>query len=269
MTHRHGTSRIASIAALTGAVLAGWGLAPSPAHATTTLAALVFNPVPIGQSTNTATSKQVTITLTADDANKQPIPNEPVYLSFHQAPAGGTAVAGGRVLGVKAVQLTTNSSGQIAIVYTTPSKFPSTGSDLLRAQNGATVAQSTIKSGDQFCYSSISGMGFTPEPIAPAGSLHGKVTVPVTLTVLGPTGSPAPGATVYLVFHPAAGGGTAMVGTTSIGSQPQAFVTDSNGQLSINYTTPTTTPKSGRDALSAANEASSACETAWDGYTYG
>jgi hypothetical protein len=76
------------------------------------------------------------------------------------------------------------------------------------------------------------------------------------------------GATVYLSFTQATGGGTASVRGAALSPTPVAYITDSTGAIAITYTTPATPPSSGTDTISAANATSSATITASTSYTY-
>jgi hypothetical protein len=260
--------RILAVAAtLLGIAIAAPGTV-IPAGATATIAHLLFNPGPIGQSSNTAPGHVVTVVLTAQDSTRAPIPGATVYLSFKQAIGGGTAFVGTSVLAVKPHAFTTDASGTVQITYTTPLTFPGTGSDILHAQNGSTSVTSTVKLGDPFCYSNITVVAFTPKPIAKKASLPAHSSVPLTLTVFKSGGVIAAGSTVYLSMEQTAGGGTALVGTTALTETAQGFVVDSNGQVHIIYTTPTTKPTSGADAIDAGNETTLSCASAHDSYQF-
>jgi hypothetical protein len=248
--------------------VAGTLLASPIAGRASSVAYLVFNPTPIGESVKTPTAHQISVVLTAEDSSKAPIPNTTVYLMFRQAHGGGSAFANGTVLTLKAHAFQTNSSGQVDVTYVTPTTYPSSGSDLLRAQNGATTASTTLGQDDAFCFSSISSLGFTPTPLGAAGSLGPHTTIPVTLTALGSNGAPDPGATVFLRFHPASSGGSAYVGSTPLNSTAQTFTTDSNGQVHVTYTTSSTHLTSGSDVLLAGNGSVYSCASARDAYAY-
>jgi hypothetical protein len=262
------TKRLLAVAAtLLGIAIAAPGTI-IPAGATATIAHLVFNPSPIGHSSNTAPGHVVTVVLTAQDSTRAPIPHATVYLSFKQAIGGGTAFVGTSVLAVKQRAFVTDASGTIQITYTTPRTFPRTGVDILHAQNGSTSATSTIKLGDTFCYSNITVIAFTPKPIAKHAGLRPHASVPLTLTVFKSGGVPAAGSTVYLRMEQAIGGGTALVGTTALSETSRGFVVDSNGQVHIIYTTATTLPSAGTDSIDAGNETTLSCASAHDSYQF-
>jgi hypothetical protein len=237
--------------------------------ASATVAHMVFNPVPIGTSYNTAVGARISVSITAKDSAYSSIPGAQFYVSFNQAIGGGTAFVGTTILGRKPLRWTADSTGKVIVTYTAPPKMAKTGADVLRAENGATVSTSTLKVDDSFCYTKIASMGFTPKPVAPKGTLPTHATVPMTLTAFGSNGLLASGATVYLHFNPAVGGGTAMVGTTALTKTPKPFVTDSNGQVHISYTTPSTLPATGAvDSVEAGNETVAPCASSHDSYSY-
>jgi len=272
MANRHGWSTARRMAAVT-VIMGGIAfVAPPPvlhSSAAATVAHLVFNPVPIGTSYNTAVGTRIAVSITAQDATHKAIPAARFYVSFSQTRGGGTAYVGTTVLGRAPDQVTADSTGKVIVTYTVPPTMASTGADVLRAENGATVSTSTLKVPDSFCYTKIASMGFTPKPLARKGSLPAHTTVPITLTAFGSNGLLATGATVYLHFTPAAGGGTAMVGTTALTKTPKAFVTDSNGQVHISYTTPSTLPATGAiDSIEAGNEITAPCASSHDSYSY-
>lgn len=109
---------------------------------------------------------------------------------------------------------------------------------------------------------------FSPSPIAAQASLPANAHVTVTLTAKDSSGTAVPGATVYLSFYQAAGGGSASVGGTPLGSKEAPFVTDSSGHIAISYATPATLPTGGKDNIVAKNATSSATVKATDSYCY-
>ena len=271
MASRHGWGTARRVAAVT-VIMGGIAfVAPPTVHgsASATVAHLIFNPVPIGTSYKTAVGARLAVSITAEDSTHTAIPGAQFYVSFGQTIGGGTAFVGTTVLGRKPHQWTADSTGKVIVTYTVPATMASTGADVLRAENGATVTTSTIKIADSFCYTNIASMGFTPKPLARKGSLPAHATVPITLTAFGSNGLLAVGATVYLHFTPATGGGTAMVGSTALGKTPKPFVTDSNGQVHISYTTPSTLPATGAiDSIEAGNETTAPCASSHDSYSY-
>jgi hypothetical protein len=108
-----------------------------------------------------------------------------------------------------------------------------------------------------------------PSPIAAGGSLAASATVVVTLTAVDSTSAPVPGATVYLSFkHSKTGGGSALVGTTTLSLKPQSFVSDVGGHIAISYHTPAVLPTNGEDVISAQNTASTPTIRVSDHYIF-
>lgn len=259
--------RLGAVAIVGGGLVAAVPATALHGSAATTIAHIIMSPLPVGQSSTTAPNSRITVGAKAEDANNQPIAGATLYLSFHQAVGGGTAVVNTTVLGVKPQPFTTSSLGEVDVTYIAPSTFPSTGVDLIHAEDGAKVTSSTVTLNDPFCYSSVSTMQFTPRPIARTAHLAANQSVPVTLTVFQ-AGHLAAGVPVYLHFAKATGGGTAQVGSTPLTSTSQSFVTNANGQVTITYTAPSTLPSSGTDAIVAGNESSNSCVFARDSYSF-
>jgi hypothetical protein len=265
------TGRVIAVAvSLGGLALAAPGTALH-VGASTTIAHLTFVPSPIGTSFNTATGHTVPVVVQATDSTNAPIPGAQFYLDFHQTVGGGTAFVGTTVLGARPTLWTSDTSGKVTVNYVTPTTMANSGVDYIHAQNGRTSATSAVKVSDPFCYTTITSMGFTPSPIGRKGHLAAHQTVPVTLTVFK-SGAIAPaGTTAWVTFKQAAGGGSAMIGSTALTAKAQAFTTDGSGQIHILYTTPSTLPTTHVvDVVVAGDESSSslACTTGRDVYAF-
>jgi hypothetical protein len=109
-----------------------------------------------------------------------------------------------------------------------------------------------------------------PSPIAAGGSLAASATVVVTLTAEDSTSAPVPGATVWVSFKHSktGGGGSALVGTTTLNLKPQSFVADTGGHIAISYHTPAILPTNGEDVISAQNTASTPTIRVSDHYIF-
>ena len=116
---------------------------------------------------------------------------------------------------------------------------------------------------------SVKKFAMTPKPIAPAEKLHGGDTVTIKLTAISSAdGSAMPGATVFLAFDPAAGGGAASVGATALGATPIEFTTSSSGTLEIVYTAPSVSPHiEGSDVVVASDAASNPSVVSTDSFS--
>jgi Calx-beta domain len=89
-------------------------------------------------------------------------------------------------------------------------------------------------------------------PLAPNGSLTAGQTENETLTASGVGGTPEVGFKVYLsLTSTASHSGSVTVGSTKLTSKPQAFTTDSNAQINMTYTAPSTIPTTGIDTIFA------------------
>jgi hypothetical protein len=245
-------------------------LATVPAGATGPVAKFVMTPHPIGTATTVIAGSTINITVTAETATNAPVPGASVFLAFAQAIGGGTAFIGSTALGTKPALFSADAAGTILITYSTPSVYPVAGVDVIRAENGATVATSTIRLANAFCFSQITTMALVPKSIARKGSLGPNTTVPVTLTVFGPSAARFANGLVWITFKRAAGGGSAAVGSTDLTSgAPKAFTTNSSGQVTINYKTPSNLPETGVDRLIAGDWSTNACVLTTDAYSFG
>jgi hypothetical protein len=233
-----------ALTALLGVVAMAITVVPASAS---TLAKLVFAPAPIGTVSTVAAGTTVPVTVTAEDSANNHLPGLVIFLSFQQAPGGGTAFVGTTGLTGHPQAFTTNTSGQVAITYSTPPTYPASNTtiDLIKAQNGPTRRTSTIVSGDSFSYSPITSIAFTPTPIARQGTLGPSHSMTITLTVFGTGGARLANGHVDVMFIKATGGGTASAGSVSLGKTAIQLTTDSSGQIFITYTTPAVLPASG------------------------
>jgi len=95
-----------------------------------------FATSPIATPGSLAANANVAVTMTAEDAEDQGIPNDTVYLSFNPATGGGTArITGGAALTKTPTLYQTNASGQISLTYTAPATLPSSGADSIVVQD--------------------------------------------------------------------------------------------------------------------------------------
>jgi hypothetical protein len=259
--------KVALVAACTAAALA---MSIIPASATT-VAHLVFTPAPIGTVNTLAAGTTVVVSLTAKDSSSLPVPGVAVFVSFLQAPGGGTAFVGTTGLGTRIQAFVTDSLGRVLISYSTPAVYPAASNtvDAIHAQNGATRALSTIVADTSFSFSPITALVFTPTPIARLGSLGPSHKVTITLTVFGPGGVRLANGTVDVAFKQAAGGGTASSNGLTLGKTPSVLTTNGSGQILITFTTPATLPTVVEaDKLIASDAPKFAVISALDAYRY-
>jgi hypothetical protein len=224
-------------------------------------------PSPIAAPATLAANATVTVTLTAVDSTDAPVPGATVFLTFkHNKTGGGSALVGATALTIKPQSFVADTSGHIAITYKTPSTLPGNGEDVISAQNLA--SHPTIRVSDHYTFNGVKRYKMSPHPIATTASLAANSTKVVTLTALNSSHTGVAGATVYLVFTPATGGGSASVGTTALTSTPQAFTANSSGVISITYKTPAVLPTSGTDTIMARSAPTHSIIVASDTYTF-
>jgi hypothetical protein len=227
------------------------------------IASLSFSPVTIAAPGSLSAGNSVISVVTAKDSGGIGVAGAAVYLSFSGV---GSAKVGGTALSGTPQSFTADASGQITITYTTPGVLPATGTDTITAGNAA--VSPTVSKATAYSYGVPASYSLTPSPIAATGSLPASKSVTVRLRVLDSSSGSLAGATVYLSFTQATGGGTASVRGAALSPTPVAYITDSTGAIAITYTTPATPPSSGTDTISAANATSSATITASTSYTY-
>ena len=241
-----------------------------------TATAVSMNPTPVAAPASLAAGESVSVTVYAKNAIGHPAADTQVYLSLESAAGGGSAAVDGTALSATPAVFATGAGGTLTVRYTAPAVLPASGTDTLTAA----TANAGATARDSYSFSkaapAITALSLKPSPIAPVGSLAAGKSVAVTVhavygSVYGSTygqGRPAANATVYLTFDPTAGGGTATVNGTALGSTPQAFQTGAGGTLTVQYTTPGTLPDGGTDTLTAADAATGAKVTARDSYSF-
>ena len=105
-----------------------------------------FTSSPIAAPGSLTGNATATVTLTAQNAADQGIPNDTLYLSFVHTTGGGSAqVSGGAALTTTPTLFTTNSSGAISITYTAPASLPSSGTDSIGVQDRRTSPRHQLR----------------------------------------------------------------------------------------------------------------------------
>jgi hypothetical protein len=230
----------------------------------TTVSGYAFSPTPIAATATLAANQSVTVTVTTQTTGGSPVGNASVTLAFTRTSGGGSAAVGSTALGSTRTAFVSDGAGHVLITYQAPAVLPGSGTDIITAQNDA----ATITVSDSYTYSTpVTSFALFPTPIAALGTLGANQSAAVMLTTSG-SGGPIGFAPVWLSFTPTAGGGSAMVGTTALGSSPSAFTSDSAGHVAITYHTPAVLPYGGSDTITAQNAASGATVSASDTYTF-
>jgi Calx-beta domain len=95
-----------------------------------------FASSPIAASGHLTAGASVGVTLSAENAADQGIPNDTVYLSFTPTAGGGSAsITGGAALNGTPTLYHTNASGLISLTYRAPATLPATGADAIVVQD--------------------------------------------------------------------------------------------------------------------------------------
>jgi hypothetical protein len=112
-----------------------------------------FASSPIAAPGTLAANASVAVTLSAEDAADQGIPNDTVYLSFNKTSGGGSArITGGATLTSTPTLYQTSASGLIALTYTAPATLPSSGADAIVVQDQHSSPQ--ITNSDSYAFAS-------------------------------------------------------------------------------------------------------------------
>jgi len=151
---------------------------------------------------------------------------------------------------------------------------PIAGIAILLAVAGALTAGNNGLGPRPVRAASVALYNFSPIPIAAPGTLAQNTSKVITVTALDAQSMPVSGATTYLSFTQTAGGGSAVAVSSDC---PNVALTttfhpctaDSNGQVTVTYTTPSTLPATGNDLIEAQDLAGSPTTESDDGYSFG
>jgi len=228
------------------------------------LSTYAFSATPIAATGTLAPVQARNVTVTAEDSNHNAAPNATVYLSLSGA---GHAIAGAVTLTSTPQAVQSDGSGNITVTYQAPSALPNGGSATVTAASDATGTPA-IQTSDTYTF--VGGYTLSPAgpTIAPDASLGGGSTKTVVATVTDSHGTAAPSALAWVSFTQAAGGGSLTANGASAGSAPMQVTADSQGQITLRYTTPSTLPKSGTDVVTLASQSSSPAVSVTDSYTF-
>ncbi|HET6794987.1 MAG TPA: hypothetical protein VFH45_11110, partial [Acidimicrobiales bacterium] len=255
-----------------------------------------FSPNPMAATGALGSSQTVNLTLTAVDSTGKPLANAFIYLALTSTGGGnpigsatgangnptaacngqvgcannnGKCTAGSQTITTTPCPFETDPSGEILVAYSTPANPPSTGTDTLSAYDNE--PNPSVTQTDSYTYGAPA-FTFSPNPIAPSGSLKGGSTVAVTLALKSGGTAQAAG-TAYLSFDQAKGGGGACVASatscTALTTTPTAYTANTSGNISLEYFAPANPPSSGSDVINAQDSASNPTVAASDTYTFG
>ena len=228
---------------------------------------------PMAPTGSLGSNQSETLSLTVTGPDGRPVADSPVYLLLAAAKnqsAAGAAVAtgatpsdqnptGAPTLGTSPEPFDADSNGVILVTYSTPPDPPSSGMDVLVAQDTATGA--SVTAFDAYSFSAPE-FSFSPDPLAPGASLGAGQSVTINLSVSA--SAPA----VYLSMNQVAGGGSASVGGAALNSIPTAFSPGPGGRISVTYRAPSSLPKSGIDRIIVQDAAGGPAGAASDIYSF-
>jgi hypothetical protein len=158
---------------------------------------------------------------------------------------------------------------QVRVSFTSSSKPVVDASDVLVAAVDGYGSKQVV---DRYAYLAPRGtpvdrLRWSPDPIAPAGSLGARQSAVATVTAYSSHGSPIPGAPVGLLLGSVNGTSRADGPCGSVGVVPATHKCQagSDGTISVTYHPPDTLPNAGADALTASANG----QLARDLYTFG
>jgi hypothetical protein len=241
------------------------------AHAAGSVSKYVFDPTPIAPIGSLGPSATVNVTLTLEDGTGSPVPGGKAFLSFTPTSGGGSASVGSTALTTTPTSFQANGSGNIAITYSTPATLPSGGTDTLKAQNKATMANFNQSDIYRYRAPALHRYKWSPYPIARPASLTSGQTVSLTVTAQTSSGSGLGGVTIYLAKNGALSLGSASVGATTLTKTPHAFTANGSGQVAVTFkaSQSATLPTTGTFTIIAQNAATAPTVSATDSYSYG
>jgi Calx-beta domain len=267
------TVGLAGIGTAGGSIIAHSAPAAKPtcAAAGTTYTHIRMSPQPIATAGSLQSGQSVPFSAEAM-VGSQCVPDATMWLVELSHVTGDTMTvspaqcSGQTTIGTTPVECTADANGKVQITYTVPTVIPDSG--VLELADANSITNPSIYVIQWYLYEMI--FQFSTSPIAPNGSLAAGQTVNETMQALGVGGTPEVGFTVDLsLTSTAAQPGSVMVGTTPLTSTPQAFVTDSSGNIQMTYTAPATPGVTGIDTIAAQSSlAASPAVTATTSYDF-
>lgn len=231
----------------------------------TTTAHYRITPEPIGSPGSLHPSTAVPVVINALNANLLGVPFAQVCVNMVAATGGGIATVGAVRLTANFQCFTSNSVGKLAVTYTTPAKLPSTGTDVITAQDTTgSLYNSSAPHG--YSFGQLAMANLTPNPIAPNHSLAAGATVAVAVTPKDAAGAQVAGATVRLSLQTTSGAHATVIDYSLdpsgpyLNGTPKSFLTHTKTRMTIYYKLPAVLPTSGVDRLVAT-------VTSWSGVT--
>jgi hypothetical protein len=234
---------------------------------------LVWSPSPVAAAGSLGQGGQATATVTAVDAAGQPVQAGPdgmvIFVSLQLAtsatgrlPASTATASCGQISITSAgafCPVPANAIARVQVSYTSSRNQVFGNHDALLA---AVDAFGSKQAEDRYSYptrpyipgvTAVDHLQFSPDPIAPAGSLRPGATVPVTVTASDPNDGPIPGVPLQLLLGTFTGSSQAdspcgSIPTTGTG---RICTTGPDGAIHITYHAPTGPALGGSDRLTA------------------
>ncbi len=246
------------------------GATPTSVDASTfyyygTVKSYAFQYLPLADAGNLASGHPVTFTVTAKDGNGGTVAALPnglapnIWVEFKSTTSPATATLHQTSCTSTPGYSTTatsvpSSGGSITLCFQGPTfVLPITEVDTVTVSDSDDTSPDVVAQ-DGYNAAAASALNVTPSPIASAGTLtSGGPAATVKYTVDGSSSNALQWACVTLSIQSQPGGGapigTAKVGSITLANAGKNFVTDANGQVTMDYTAGTS--PNGSDEVSA------------------
>jgi hypothetical protein len=213
-----------------------------------------MSPAPMATFGSLQASQSATVTVHVLNGNTC-VAGTTVYVNMSSHVSGDTLApqtpsqcGGTTQIGSGEVACTTDSTGNVTLVYTAPSTLPDAGTVEVNSQDQS--SHPSLSDHGWYLYQMV--YRFSASPIAHSGTLTANQQIAERLQVSGANGTAEQNMRVYLTFTSTASpAGSASVGGTPLTASRTAFMTDSNGQIQILYTAPASLPATGIDTINA------------------
>ena len=229
---------------------------------------LVWSPDPVAVPGSLGRGGSAVVSLTAVDAGGQPVAagarGMGLFVSLRLGTAAGgrvlsnaTARCGGTTITVAGVfcQAPAGGVARVQVTFTSSGNAVAGVSDFLV---GAVDGFGSRQVEDRYAYpgaAPVDHLGWSPDPIAPAGSLGPGQTAVATVTAYSSNGTPIPGVPLNLLLGRVSGGGQAdaSCGSIPVTGSGRQCTTGPDGGVHVTYRAPfSPQPNGGSDALIAA-----------------
>ena len=229
---------------------------------------LVWSPDPVAVAGSLGRGGSAVVSLTAVDGGGQPVVagsgGSRLFVSLRLATTAGgrslgsdaTARCGSTVITVAGVfcQAPAGGVARVQVTFTSSVNTVRNASDVLV---GAVDGYGSRQVEDRYAYPAAAGttvdhLGWSPDPIAPAGSLGAGRAADAVVTAYSANDAPIPGVALGLLLGTVGGGrADGQCGSIPTTGVARSCTTGSDGAAHVTYHAPSVLPNGGSDALIA------------------